>query len=73
MMFPIARKSRCARRNPRLAAMLGLLSALMIAGGGYLARYQGEHEWIILAAMICALLVGLGLIRLVLLDRDGGK
>lgn len=70
MMFPFARKRRCARRDPRLAAMLGLLSALMLAGSAYLERYKGEHEWLILAAVICALLVALGLIRLFLLNQD---
>jgi hypothetical protein len=70
MMFPLGRKKRCARRNPRLGALLGLLSALMIGGAGYLERYKGEHEWLILGAMICLMLVGLGLVRLVVLNQD---
>ena len=71
MMFLFARKRRCARRDPRAAALLGLLSAMMIGGGTWLERYKGEHEWLILAGMICFVLIGLGLIRLVMLNQRG--
>jgi uncharacterized membrane protein (UPF0136 family) len=53
--------------------MLGLLSALMIGGAGYLERYKGGHEGLILAGMICLLLIGLGLIRFVALNQDDPK
>lgn len=71
MMFPFVHKRRCARRDPRAAALLGLMSAMMIAGGAWLGRYKGEHEWLILAGMICFILIGLGLIRLVMLNPRG--
>jgi hypothetical protein len=51
--------------------MLGLLSALMLAGAAFLERYKGAHEWLILSVMICGLLIGLGLIRFIALDQDG--
>lgn len=73
MMFLIGGKQRCARRNPRVGAMLGLLSALMLGGAGYLQRYEGEHEWRILAAMLCFMLIGLGLIRFDARNQDDRK
>ena len=71
MMFRFASKRRCVRGDPRLAAMLGLLSALMLAGAAFLERYEGAHEWLILSVMISGLLIGLGLIRFITLDQDG--
>jgi hypothetical protein len=70
MMFLAGRKERCRRRNPRLAASLGLLSAMMLAGSAFLERYEGQHAPLIFAGMICILLVALALIRLVILNRD---
>ncbi len=72
MTFLFARKRTCRRRNPGLAASLGLLSAAMLVGGGFLERYQGKHDGIILAAMVAALLVALGMICVVLRNREIG-
>jgi hypothetical protein len=71
MMSLVGLKRRCGRRNPRLAASLGLLSAMMLAGSAFLERYEGRHAPLILAGMVCILLVALALIRLVVLNRDG--
>jgi len=72
MMFPIRRR-RCARRNPRLAAALGLFSACMMGAAGFVQRYQGKHESLVIAGLVCALLVGLVVIRFAALDRDGDR
>lgn len=73
MMFLIARKRRCTgRRNPLLAAVLGGSSALMFGAATLIERHDGEHWPIAVAAVICVALIGLAVLRLVALTRDGG-
>jgi len=74
MMFLLARKRGCNRtRNPRLAAFLGLASALAIGGATILERHDGAHWPISIAAIVAGTLIGLGLLRLVMLIRDNGR
>jgi len=73
MMFPIGYKRRCARRNPKLAAMLGLFSTGMMGAAAFVQRYQGKHETLVIAGLVCVLLVGLVVIRFAALDRDDDR
>jgi hypothetical protein len=72
MMFLIGRKRGCARRNPRLAAVLGLFSAMMMTLAAVIERRDGAHWPIALAAFVCIGLIALVLIRLVAQNRDRG-
>jgi len=74
MMFLIGRNRRCAgKRNPRLAAMLGLFSALMLLAASWIERHDGAHWPIALAAFVCSGFVGLALFRVFLSNRDEGS
>jgi hypothetical protein len=74
MMFLLARKRGCNRtRNPRLAALLGLASALIIGGATFLERHDGAHWPISIAVIVGGALIGFGVVRLVMLIRDGGQ
>jgi hypothetical protein len=74
MMFLIGHRRGCNRaRNPRLAVLLGLASALILGGAAVLERHDGAHWPISIAAIVGGALIGFGLIRLVMLVRDGGR
>ena len=70
MMFLIARKRGCSRRNPMLGAILGLFSALMIGAAAVIERHDGEHWPIALAGILCVGLLALAVVRLVAQNRD---
>jgi hypothetical protein len=73
-MFLMARKRRCGRRrNPRLAAVLGAFSALMLLAAAWLERHDGAHWPIALAGFICIGLIALAVLRVVLVNRDGSR
>src|SRR4051812_35738499 len=68
MMFLFAHKRRCTRRrDPRLSALLGLFSAMMMLGAALLERHGGTGDPRILAGIAIAVLVGLALARAVAL------
>ncbi|RYE02018.1 MAG: hypothetical protein EOP61_09630 [Sphingomonadales bacterium] len=72
MMHLIARK-RCAKRNPRVSAALGLLSAVMIGFGAYLTQHEEIRTPVALAIGLGILAVGIAVIRFVAISRDGGR
>jgi hypothetical protein len=71
MMMPIGRRRSCkGRSNPRLAALLGFLSGMMLLGATVIERHDGEH-WPVAVAMVVAFgLIGLGLLRVFAVNRD---
>ena len=71
MMHLIARKRCGTRGNPRLAATLGALSAVMTGFGAYLAQHDAMRWPVALAIGIGILAVGGLAIRFVLISRDG--
>lgn len=72
MMF-LARNRGCnGRKNPRLSAALGLLSAVMIGFGGYLSQHDDIRTPVALAVGFGILAIGAVLVRFVAL-RDADR
>jgi hypothetical protein len=70
MMFLVGRNRRCGhRRNAKLTAILGMLSALMLLAAAWIERHDGEHWPIAVAGVVGVALIGAALIRLAALGR----
>ncbi|AQR74027.1 hypothetical protein BXU08_10535 [Sphingomonas sp. LM7] len=72
-MFLVGRGRCGGRRNPRLAAALGISSATMMVAAALLERNDGAHWPISVAVIVCLGLTGLAVFRLFAMNRDDGR